>query len=54
MLIFILVSAGVGVRAIVASYREAFLYAWRTAVPPRVADQIATVDRVMRPGEALL
>jgi len=54
IVIFILVSAGVGVRAIAASYREAFLKAWMTAVPPRVADQIATVDRVMRPGEALL
>ena len=54
MLIFVLVSGAVGVRAFVAGYREAFLSSWLTSVPPRVADQIATVDRVMRPGEALL
>ncbi len=53
-LIFVLVSGGAGVRALVLGYRQAFLDSWLTAVPPRVAVQIAIVEKFLQPGEALL
>ena len=51
---FVAATAVSGVRAIVFDYRVAFRDAWSTALPPRIADEIATVRMVMREDKALL
>jgi hypothetical protein len=52
--IVVAVTVAVGLRAIAVDLDIAFRKAWSMTVPPRLADQMSTVERVMKSERVLL